>query len=185
LAAAYYDVRAGIGFNKAPSVYGGLPTDPYSHTPKGQGAKQPGMTGQVKEEILTRLGELGVRIDAGWLVFDPVLLRSQEFVAAPSVFVVVGLDGQRRTLPVPANALAFTLCQTPVVLVRADRAHIEVVYTDGQSAQISGSRLEPALAQHLLRRDGEIACWWFPLRDSTQRGICRCCGRDGAPCVHV
>jgi hypothetical protein len=157
LAAAYYDVRAGIGFNKTPSVYGAFPTDPYSHTPKGQGAKQPGMTGQVKEEILTRLGELGVRFDAGALLFDPTLLRSQEFMTEPSIFEFVGLDGQRRTLPTPANALAFTLCQTPVMLVRAGRAQIEVVYADGRNAQISGSRLEPALAQHLLRRDGEIA----------------------------
>ncbi|MBN1813947.1 MAG: hypothetical protein JXA14_19075, partial [Anaerolineae bacterium] len=49
----YYDVRSGLGFNKPPDVYGAFPTDPYSHTPAGQGAKQPGMTGQVKEELLT------------------------------------------------------------------------------------------------------------------------------------
>jgi len=48
----YIDVRAGLGFNKRPDVYGAVPTDPYSHTPWGQGAKQPGMTGQVKEEIV-------------------------------------------------------------------------------------------------------------------------------------
>ena len=76
LAAAYYDIRAGIGFNKPPEVYGAFPTDPYSHTPKGQGAKQPGMTGQVKEEILTRFGELGVRVEEGAIVFEPVLLRA-------------------------------------------------------------------------------------------------------------
>ena len=42
---------------------------------KGQGAKQPGMTGQVKEEILTRFGELGVRVEEGAIVFEPALLR--------------------------------------------------------------------------------------------------------------
>ena len=56
----YYRVRKGIGFNKTPAEYGAFPTDPYSHTPKHAGARQPGMTGQVKEEILTRFGELGV-----------------------------------------------------------------------------------------------------------------------------
>ena len=35
LAAAYYDVRSGIGFNKSPEAYGAFPTDPYSHTPAG------------------------------------------------------------------------------------------------------------------------------------------------------
>ena len=55
LADVYYRVRNGIGFNKTPAEYGAFPTDPYSHTPKHAGARQPGMTGQVKEEILTRL----------------------------------------------------------------------------------------------------------------------------------
>jgi hypothetical protein len=51
LAEAYRDIRKGLGYNKTPAEYGAFPTDPYSHTPAGQGAKQPGMTGQVKEEI--------------------------------------------------------------------------------------------------------------------------------------
>ena len=63
LTEAYYDVRKGIGFNKTPELYGAFPQDPYSHTPKNQGAKQPGMTGQVKEEVLTRFGELGVILE--------------------------------------------------------------------------------------------------------------------------
>ncbi len=46
LAAHYYRVRDGIGFNKTPEAYGAFPTDPYSHTPKHAGAQQPGMTGR-------------------------------------------------------------------------------------------------------------------------------------------
>ena len=37
--------------NKTPEEYGAFPFDAYSHTPYNSGAKQPGMTGQVKEEI--------------------------------------------------------------------------------------------------------------------------------------
>ena len=77
----YLDIRHGLGFNKSPQVYGAFPTDPYSHTPKGQGAKQPGMTGQVKEEILTRQAELGLRIQDGRLTFDPFLLNPDELLA--------------------------------------------------------------------------------------------------------
>jgi hypothetical protein len=55
---AYYDIRQGLGFKKPPAGFGAFATDPYSHTPAGRGSRQPGMTGQVKEEILTRLGEL-------------------------------------------------------------------------------------------------------------------------------
>ncbi len=102
LAAAYYDIRAGIGFNKSPGVYGAFPTDPYSHTPKGQGAKQPGMTGQVKEEILTRFGELGLRVQDGAITFDPVLLRPEEFLPAPAQFDYIDLAGRPCTLDLPA-----------------------------------------------------------------------------------
>ena len=56
----YYEINEGIGVHKSPALYGAFPTDPYSHTPAGKGAQQPGMTGQVKEDILSRFGELGV-----------------------------------------------------------------------------------------------------------------------------
>ena len=79
LAKAYYEVRNGLGFNKTPELYGAFPTDPYSHTPSGQGAKQPGMTGQVKEEVITRFGELGIKIADGKLCFKPDLLCKKEF----------------------------------------------------------------------------------------------------------
>ncbi len=99
LAAAYYEVRAGIGFNKEADVYGAFPADPYSHTPYLQGAKQPGMTGQVKEEVLTRWGELGVDIVNGCAAFAPVILKKSEFFK----------DGEA------AGSLSFTWCGTPIV----------------------------------------------------------------------
>ena len=157
LSSAYYDIRAGIGFNKSPDVYGAFPTDPYSHTPKGQGARQPGMTGQVKEEILTRWGELGVRIHRGSLIFDPALLRAEEFGSEPGTLGYVGVDGQNHILPVPANAIAFTLCQTPVILIRAGVRRIEIEFVHGKRIVLEGDRLDPSMARHIFRRDGEIA----------------------------
>lgn len=156
LAAAYDDIRAGIGFNKTPAAYGAFPTDPYSHTPKDQGAKQPGMTGQVKEEILTRFGELGVRVQAGTLAFRPLLLHEDEFHTAPALFPYIAVDGKQRWLPLPDAALAFTFCQTPVVLKRGTEPRIEVVYTDGRHVQIPGFVLPADIAVHILRRDGVI-----------------------------
>ena len=59
LRAAYYDVRAGIGFNKAPSVYGAFPTIlPYPRLRGCPPARHDG-TGQ---ECLTRIAELGIRV---------------------------------------------------------------------------------------------------------------------------
>jgi hypothetical protein len=86
LAGMYYRIRAGLGYEKSVAEYGAFPTDPYSHTPAGGGAKQPGMTGQVKEEILTRLGELGVRVADGAVRFRPLLLREGEFLDRPAEY---------------------------------------------------------------------------------------------------
>jgi hypothetical protein len=74
----YRRVRDGLGYRKSAAAYGAFPADPYSHTPGQGGAQQPGMTGQVKEEILTRWGELGLRVKAGRVRFDPVLLDASE-----------------------------------------------------------------------------------------------------------
>ena len=48
----YQDITEGIGAHMGPEQYGAFPFDAYSHTPANAGAQQPGMTGQVKEDIL-------------------------------------------------------------------------------------------------------------------------------------
>ena len=78
LKAHYRKVRDGLGYRKSAADYGAFPADAYSHTPGEGGAQQPGMTGQVKEEILTRWGELGLRVSDGRIRFDPVLLDAAD-----------------------------------------------------------------------------------------------------------
>jgi hypothetical protein len=78
----YRRVRDGLGYRKSVAAYGAFPADPYSHTAGEGGAQQPGMTGQVKEEILTRWGELGLRARDGMLFIDPVLLDEAELPAS-------------------------------------------------------------------------------------------------------
>lgn len=157
LAAAYYDIRAGLGFNKAPDVYGAFPTDPYSHTPIEGGASQPGMTGLVKEEILTRWGELGVRLQRGVLCFTPTLLREDEYLKQALPFDYVTVTGEQQRARLPAGSVAFTICQVPVIYQRGDDASIELVYSDGRTSTVSGSCLDTAATQSILNRDGRIA----------------------------
>jgi hypothetical protein len=168
LAAAYDDIRAGLGFNKSPDVYGAFPADPYSHTPWGNGARQPGMTGQVKEEIMARWGELGVRVQTGQIHFEPTLLHDDEFLTEPAGFDCIDVAGQRQTVALPSNSLAFTFCQTPIIYTRADVAQIEVVYRDGRSSFISGEILDPSISRHILSRNGSIN-WVHVLVDGTKR----------------
>jgi hypothetical protein len=106
LQAHYRRVRDGLGYRKTAQAYGAFPADPYSHTPGEGGAQQPGMTGQVKEEILTRWGELGLRVRGGRARFDPVLLDAAE-------------------LP-PDGALSFTWARVPCTWRRGDATRLRV-----------------------------------------------------------
>ena len=152
----YYEMLAGIGVHKSPSLYGAFPTDPYSHTPGGKGAQQPGMTGQVKEDILSRIGELGAIVTNGTLSFHPGLLRASEFQAAAGTFSYVDIYGKEQSLEYPANSLCFTYCQVPVVYTLGADAGITMHFVDGDTTTVSGYTLDTENSKQLFHRTGEI-----------------------------
>jgi len=154
----YYRVREGIGFNKTPKDYGAFPTDPYSHTPKHAGAQQPGMTGQVKEEVLSRFGELGIRVHGGLVYFAPSLLRPNEFVASAHVLCFLDVDGQWQTLPLPEQSLAFTWCQVPIVYVLSheETPQMKLEMQDGSTRSFDQLHLPSGECLSLFQRTGEI-----------------------------
>jgi hypothetical protein len=152
----YEDIRAGQSFNKTPESYGAFPTDPYSHTPKGQGAKQPGMTGLVKEEILARLAELGLRIKNGVITFDFLLLDRNEFLTNPSDYHYWNINGEKEQLVLEKDTLAYSICQVPVVLRVSDDQNIHVHFEDGKIELIPGHVLDSVNSRHIFLRDGLI-----------------------------
>ena len=152
----YRRVRAGLGFEKTAAEYGAFPFDPYSHTPRHSGAQQPGMTGQVKEEILTRWGELGVRFRDGRLSIEPVLLRSRERFTQPASLRVLAHDGTWRMLEIPTGAFAFTLAQVPVVVAAGKSAAITLRMRDGTVVDSPGLKLDAALTRLIFARRGEV-----------------------------
>ncbi|MBD3236370.1 MAG: hypothetical protein GF330_06690 [Candidatus Eisenbacteria bacterium] len=157
LARMYRRVQSGLGYRKTVAEYGAFPTDPYSHTPPAGGARQPGMTGQVKEEILARLYELGVCVEEGALQFRPRLLAAGEFLEHPTELQYFDLTGRARTLALPAGSLAFTFCQVPVVYERIDGGPwIRVTLADGSSHELTGYVLAAEWAAKVFARGGEI-----------------------------
>ncbi|MDX2285449.1 MAG: hypothetical protein NW241_14885 [Bacteroidia bacterium] len=156
LLAHYYEIAEGIGVHKSPALYGAFPTDPYSHTPAGKGAQQPGMTGQVKEDILSRFGELGVFVRKGRLCFDPCLLRKSEFTRESAVFEYVDVHQQLRQLPAEAGSLCFTYCQVPVVYRLAAENRLTVLYQDHSSTASGDLQLDARSSQAVFGRTGEV-----------------------------
>jgi len=156
LAAHYQRVRDGLSFRKTVSEYGAVPTDPYSHTPWHLGAQQPGMTGQVKEEVLTRFGELGLWARGGELHFHTGLLLPDERTQRPSTWHFLGRGGPA-SIDVPAGAVAFTFCQVPVVVGSgAAAAAIHVESSDGRVETTPGRVLDAETTARLRARDGSI-----------------------------
>ena len=133
--------------HKSPAVHGAFPTDPYSHTPGFAGAQQPGMTGQVKEDILCRLGELGVTVRRGSLVFRPDLFRAVELLTAPAAFA--GIE-------VPAGAVGLTVCGVPVIVHAGGPARVEVTAADGSVVTRAGLVLESTTSDQVFGRSGRV-----------------------------
>jgi hypothetical protein len=157
LAAAVEEVRAGLLTHRSPDQVGAVPIDPYSHTPSGQGARQPGMTGQVKEDIVIRWRDLGLAATDGTVGFRPDLVPEREWRREPTTWSHVDVAGRPRTFDVPADALAFTWCQVPVLYVRGTgQRELHVVQADGSERHLDGWGLPDDLLEAVVQRTGWV-----------------------------
>ncbi len=152
----YRRVRSGLGFNKEPEIWRAFPTDAYSHTPYSGGAKQPGMTGQVKEEIITRFAELGVLVKNGQIEFNSSLIDESEILRENTEFEFIRIDNSKEKIILEKNSLAFTFCQTPVVYIRSGKNCINVEFVNGDKEEIYGNILSESLSQSVFSRENKI-----------------------------
>jgi len=135
--------------------YGAFPIDPYSHTPGFAGVQQPGLTGQVKEDVITRFLELGVTIDQGEISFTPVILKRDEFISAPHTWHY-SLGGQIQSEDVEAGSLAFSLCGVPVIYRLSESSAIQVFTGDHEPESIQGCQLGQYWSQSLFLREQRV-----------------------------
>ena len=152
----YFEINAGIGVHKSPELYGAFPTDPYSHTPGGKGAQQPGMTGQVKEDILCRFGELGVRVSNGILSFDPTLIPESEYLKNTQVFEYYNLNQSLQKVELSKGSLAYTICQVPVIYRKDGDTTITIIFKDLSTKTIEGNSLSKEYSDAIFNRSGNI-----------------------------
>jgi hypothetical protein len=152
----YYEIREGIGVHKSPRSYGAFPTDPYSHTPGHIGVQQPGMSGQVKEDIVSRFAEMGVVIENGKLTFQPVLLRKDEFLKTPKSYLYYNIEGNKKSINLEKGALAFTFCQVPIIYHSSRDQKIRIAKIDGDIKEIQELYLDEHLSNSIFNRRGEI-----------------------------
>ena len=154
--AHYYEIKAGIGVFKSPALYGAFPTDAYSHTVSDAGVKQPGMTGQVKEDIIARLGELGASFKGGEIHFDLSLINPEEFLDQPVEISFVDVDGNDNVIELQPGQLAYNLCQVPIIYSVADDWQIKIRKSSGDVIELAGNTIPAEYCNSLFLRQGEI-----------------------------
>ena len=152
----YYEIQAGIGVHKSPKLYGAFPTDPYSHTPGGKGAQQPGMTGQVKEDVLSRIGELGVFVKDGKIIFNPRLLKQSEFIQTPKTFNYTAVSKEEKVIHLNEGSLCFTYCQVPIVYKASDVQSIKIFFTDKTTEETKDLLLDDTISKMIFERNGNV-----------------------------
>jgi len=153
----YYEIKAGIGLNKSPELYGAFPTDAYSHTPGNAGAQQPGMTGQVKEDFLTRMRELGIQVENGQLEFKLSLFNTEELLKEESIFEYFDLKGKKQQILLQKGQLAYTFCQVPIIYSASNEDKTTVTLSDGKQISFEVHDLNKEISAKLFRRNGEVS----------------------------
>src|SRR6056297_3197831 len=163
----FQEIKEGVGAHKTPQEYGAFPTDPYSHTPSFAGVQQPGMTGQVKEDIIARFLELGVTVSGGKVGFKPVLLDRGEFLKKKGEFFYFDTEGNPQKAGVPAGSLAFSFCNVPVFYHQGGRESGSLVYNGKVLAFNPAEGLPEDVGRDLFDRNGRVQ-----RIDVTISGIC-------------
>ncbi|MFW5820360.1 MAG: hypothetical protein ACOCWA_03660 [Bacteroidota bacterium] len=133
----YYDIKEGIGVHKSPDEYGAIPTDPYSHTPSMLGVQQPGMTGQVKEDILSRWMELGLEIKEGEIFISSKMWKKEEF-------------NENGTLD-------FTFCGTVFNYRPGKESYIIITDGEGNEYKMDGNSISRKFSELIFSRSDEIS----------------------------
>ncbi|UPQ78044.1 hypothetical protein M0M57_10420 [Flavobacterium azooxidireducens] len=169
LTAHHYEIGEGIGVHKSPEVYGAFPTDPYSHTPFNKGAQQPGMTGQVKEDILARISELGVKMKDGKLQFQPALLQKKEFLSHATEVTFILENSNKKVMKLDENSLAFTVCQVPIIYKIDTSNALTVLYKNGTKEAFQTLELDKETSEKIFQRTGEIESVFVSLTENKLR----------------
>ncbi len=139
-------IQKGIGAHKSPKEYGSFPFDPYSHTPTMAGVQQPGMTGQVKEDIISRFFELGVFVNHGQLNIKPVILKKSEFIQPSNI------SKPEYLYP----TMHFTYCSVKFVYLLDNTEGIDIMYKNGEKESTNDYSLSKLNSRLIFNRDKNI-----------------------------
>jgi regulator of RNase E activity RraB len=158
LSTHFFAIKEGLGVHKSPELYGAFPTDAYSHTPFHRGVQQPGMTGQVKEDILVHYGEMGLEINQGKISFIPRLLHPNLFIKQAEDFHYIDARGKESHLKLSPGSLCYTLAQVPIIYSLSNTNQLHIEYIDGQRETQNAHELSTQITSSIFNRSHLVRC---------------------------
>ena len=115
------------------------------------------MTGQVKEEIITRFGELGCFVEDGCIVFDTSLLQKSEFLKTEKAFSYFDTSKQKCQIRISQNQLAYTFCQVPVIYTLSKlNSSVTLYLKDETKVTIEGNTIDKENSKFIFERAGKV-----------------------------
>ncbi len=132
----YNDLLQGFIYRKSPEECSAIPIEPYSHTSFSGKSEQPGMTGQVKESVLMRRGELGIKVKNGEISFEPEFVREDEF---------------------GDSDITFTVCSIPVKYVKSDKKQMIIKLNDDTTITQDVFTIDANLSYDIFARNSNIS----------------------------
>ena len=114
------------------------------------------MTGQVKEDILSRWMELGVRVDGGKLGFDPAFFDLNEFLNEDVAWKLHGQTGHGVDLAVLKGQFAFSVCQVPVVYQSGKESLLTIHFAASEPLTRKELSLSVDESSAVFQRNGRI-----------------------------
>ena len=110
----------------------------------------------VKEDLISRLGEMGVAVEDGRLCFHRRLVSRGEFLQEARRFHFYDVDGSDSSLDLGPGTMAFTTCQTPVVAHLSGPRRIEIINAEGSCSTVDALDLDAGTSAAVFERTGAV-----------------------------
>ncbi|OON94246.1 MAG: hypothetical protein ATN32_08350 [Candidatus Epulonipiscium fishelsonii] len=132
----YHKILQGFIFRKSPAECNAIPIEPYSHSSFTGKSEQPGMTGQVKESVIMRRGELGVKVLNGKISFNPRFLLESEFDVN--------------------DEINFTIYGVKVKYIKSQNKNMKILFNDGMVVTSEKFVIDHKISKTIFERNSNI-----------------------------
>jgi hypothetical protein len=110
----------------------------------------------VKEDIISRFGELGVIVTNGEIHFKTDLMNADEFLTEERDFKFINVNGGQDSITLQSGSFGFTYCQVPVVYIKSDSEKITVYQSNNEIIEIDDMKLSIELSKAVFNREGSV-----------------------------